>query len=72
MARFRIVTELALGTLLFVLGYAVYVLAGQLVWIQIYPPPFEKRLLDITPFALWIVGGALALDAIRRYVQKQQ
>lgn len=59
--------ELVIGVALFAIGCAVYVWSGQLIWIQIYPPPIEKQLLDIAPFALWLLGGALTLDAMRRF-----
>jgi hypothetical protein len=58
--------ELVVGVALFAVGCAIYVWSGQLIWIQIYPPPIEKQLLDVAPFALWLIGGVLTLDAIRK------
>ncbi len=58
--------ELLVGTISLIAGLAIYLWAMQLVWITIYPPPIEKRILDILPYIIWAGGIVLIIDSIRR------
>ena len=69
--RQKVLRELGVGLFLFILGYMLRAWVSQLLWIQVYPPPAAKQLLDVTQYALWVVGGALILSSIRRYLSKR-
>ncbi len=62
--------ELLIGLVLFAIGAVVYWWARQLVWIMIYPPPAEKQILDVLPYALIVIGIVLIIDSARRFPRK--
>lgn len=61
------IIELFIGLVLWIIGVAVYWWARQLFWILIYPPPMEKRILDVLPYVIWIIGIVMIIDSIRRW-----
>jgi len=62
--------EFFLGLLLIVIGSILLWWSRQLVWIQIYPPPWEKQLIETLPFAFWILGALLMIDGVRRMIKR--
>lgn len=62
--------ELLIGLLLLAFGAVVYWWASQLVWIMIYPPPAEKQIFDVLPYALILIGILLIMDSARRFPRK--
>jgi hypothetical protein len=58
--------EIVTSLFLIISGFYVWWWSQQLIWIQIYPPPLAKQLLDIIPFICWGLGILIILDAIRR------
>ena len=64
--------ELLIGLLLLAIGAVVNWWARQLVWIMIYPPPAEKQIFDVLPYALIIVGAVLIIDSARRFSRKAE
>jgi len=62
--------ELLIGLLMLAIGAVVYWWARQLLWIMIYPPPVEKQILDVLPYALWIIGMVVIMDSTRRFSRK--
>jgi cytochrome c-type biogenesis protein CcmH/NrfF len=37
---------------------------------MIYPPPAEKQILDVLPYALIVIGIVLIIDSARRFPRK--
>jgi hypothetical protein len=62
--------ELCAGLLLISLGFYVWYWSSQLIWIQIYPPPIAKTLIETLPFVFWIAGVLLFIDVFRKYFKK--
>lgn len=62
--------ELLIGLLMLAIGAVVYWWARQLLWIMIYPSPVEKQILDVLPYALWIIGMVVIMDSARRFSRK--
>jgi len=62
--------EFFLGLLLIVIGFILLWWSRQLAWIQIYPPPWEKQLIEALPFAFWILGVMLMIDGVRRMIKR--
>jgi len=62
--------EFFLGLLLIVIGSISLWWSRQLVWIQIYPPPWEKQLIEALPFAFGILGALLMIDGVRKMIKR--
>ena len=62
--------EVAAGLLLVVIGFILWWWSTQLVWIQIYPQPLEKSLIESMPFAFWAIGVVLVMDGFRRRLKE--
>jgi hypothetical protein len=60
------IAEICVGLLFVVIGFIILWWSKQIVWIQIYPPPWEKRFIESLPFLFWIIGALLILDGLRR------
>ena len=63
--------EIFIGFFFIILGFFISYWSSQLIWIQIYPPPFEKTLLEILPVVFWIIGILLFVDVSIKWVRKQ-
>ena len=61
--------EVSAGLLLVVIGFILRWWSTQLVWIQIYPQPLEKSLIESVPFVFWAVGAILVMDGFRRRLE---
>ena len=71
-AKRAALAELLIGCALLAMGAVVHWWARQLLWIMIYPPPVEKQILDVLPYALIIVGAVLIIDSARRFSRKAE
>ncbi|MEM3737025.1 MAG: hypothetical protein QXJ75_02895 [Candidatus Bathyarchaeia archaeon] len=60
----RCITEIVIGAIIIVTGLALELWSAQLYWIQTYPPPLGKQVLDILPPATWLIGGLLIADGL--------
>jgi len=63
------IIEVSLGLILIVIGFILLWWSRQLVWIQIYPPPWEKQLIESLPWIFWILGALLIIDGLRRMIK---
>jgi len=59
--------ELFVGIALLCVAAIVYWWTTQIYWIAIYPPPYQKQVLDALPYAISGLGIVLMLDAVRRW-----
>ena len=64
--------EVAAGLLLVVTGFILWLWSKQLVWIQIYPQPLAKSLIEIVPFIFWATGTVLVVDGFRRWIKNDR
>jgi hypothetical protein len=64
------IIEFFSGLLLIVIGFILWWLSKQMLWILIYPPPLIKQLFEILPLIFWSLGILLVLDSIRRKIMK--
>ena len=60
------ILELLIGVIIIITGFFVWWWSQQLVWIQIFPPPFAKMIIEIIPIIFWGLGIMFILDALRR------
>ena len=58
--------EIILGIILIIIGIFLNTRAKQTAWIAVYPPPWQKTALDLSPYALWVTGGFLLVDGVRK------
>ncbi len=58
--------EIFVCLFLVIVGFFFWWWFQQLMWVQIYPPPLAKQLIDIIPFICWGLGILIILDALRR------
>jgi hypothetical protein len=58
--------ETCASLILFVAGFFIWWWSQQLVWILIFPPPFEKQLIESMPYICWGLAILIILDALRR------
>jgi len=65
------ITEFLAGILFLIIGAAVQIWTRQLYWIMIYPPPIQKQILDVLPYAIWAVSALLILDSVRRLLKSK-
>ena len=63
------IIEISLGLILIVIGFILLWWSRQLAWIQIYPPPWEKQLIESLPWIFWILGALLIIDGLRRMIK---
>lgn len=63
-----ILIEIILGVIFVVAGIFVYIWARNLVWILIYPPPWQEQVIEIAPYFLWMTGFILIIDGIRKVI----
>jgi hypothetical protein len=68
MGRRQQTLEMIIGLLLIIAGYLLYWWSTSLLWILIYPPPFEKQLISIFSFLLIVLGILLVIDGFRRFI----
>jgi hypothetical protein len=66
-----LVLEVAAGLLFVVTGFILWWWSTHLVWIQIYPPPLEKTIIESLPLVFWTIGILLVADGFRRKVRKK-
>jgi hypothetical protein len=59
--------ETIIGMVLLVVAGLVYWWMSRIYWIAVYPPPFQKQVLDMLPYIIAGLGVVLLLDAIRRW-----
>lgn len=64
-----LIFEIGIGIFMTILGFFMLFLSLELVWIQIYPPPFEKTLIESTPIIFWIIGFFLFADVLRKQLR---
>jgi hypothetical protein len=64
--------EVVVGLLLVAIGFILWWWSAQLVWIQIYPQPLTKSLIESMPFAFWAIGVVLVMDGFRRRLRNNQ
>jgi hypothetical protein len=66
-----LVFEIAIGFCFIILGFFISYWSSQLIWIEIYPPHFEKTLIEILPLIFWSIGILLLVDVLRKKVSKK-
>ena len=64
--------EATAGLFLVVIGFILWWWSTQLVWIQIYPQPLEKSLIESMPFVFWAIGVVLVIDGFRRKLENNR
>jgi protein-S-isoprenylcysteine O-methyltransferase Ste14 len=62
--------EIAIGLLLVVIGFILWLWSIQLFWILIYPQPLAKSLIETLPYVFWATGAILVIDGFRRWLKK--
>jgi hypothetical protein len=62
--------EIVIGFFFIILGLFISYWSSQLIWIQIYPPPLEKTLIEIIPLFFLISGFSLFADVLRKWRRK--
>ena len=60
------VVETVFGVSLVVVGFVLAWWSRQLMWIEIYPPPWEKQFIESLPLMFWGFGASLTTDGLRR------
>ncbi|MFH0848853.1 MAG: hypothetical protein V1857_05075 [archaeon] len=60
----RWLSEMTMGIVIVIIGVVIESWARHLYWIQIYPPPLAKQILDALPGIFWIAGGMIAADGL--------
>lgn len=63
--------ELSAGIIVVAIGFILWWWSTQLVWIQIYPQPYAKSLIEIAPSIFWIIGAFLIIDSFRRTLKNK-
>ena len=64
--------EVATGVLMVVIGFILWWWSKQLIWIQIYPQPIAKSLIESAPLVFWVTGVILVIDGFRRKLTNNQ
>jgi len=62
--------EICIGILLIIIGFVIWLWAKQLVWIAIYPPPWEKQFIETLPIIFSGLGLLLVIDGARRLIKR--
>jgi hypothetical protein len=66
MVRKQHILEILIGLLLIIVGCLLYWWSTNLLWIMIYPPPFEKQLIQISSFFSVGLGILLFFNGCRK------
>ncbi len=64
----RPLMEICAGLIFILLGFLLNWWSKQLVWIEIYPPPIAKKIIDVIPFFFWTLSTLLIVDGVRRMI----
>ena len=64
--------EFIAGVLMVVIGFILWWWSKQLSWIQIYPQPIAKSLIESVPLVFWATGVILVIDGFRRRLTDNQ
>ncbi len=62
--------EICTGFILIVIGFLLDWWSKQLVWIEIYPPPIAKQIIEVLPFLFWGLSALLIVDGVRRMTEQ--
>jgi len=60
--------EICTGLILIVIGFLLDWWSKRLVWIEIYPPPLAKQIIEVLPFLFWGLSVLLIVDGVRRMI----
>ena len=66
------IIEILLGLISIAVGSILLWWSRQLIWIQVYPPPWERRLIEALPWIFWILGALLIIDGLRRTIRSNK
>jgi len=66
--KMRIIIEICTGVVLIVLGFLLDWWSKRLVWIQVYPAPLAKQIIEMLPFLFWGLSALLIIDGVRRMI----
>lgn len=64
----RPLMEICAGFIFMLLGFLLNWWSKQLVWIEIYPPPIAKKIIEVIPFFFWTLSTLLIVDGVRRMI----
>ncbi len=62
----RSLMEICAGFIFILLGFLLNWWSKQLVWIELYPPPIAKQIIEVIPFFFWTLSALLIVDGVRR------
>lgn len=66
----RPLIEICTGLILILLGFLLNWWSKRLVWIEIYPPPIAKQIIEVIPIIFWGLSALLIGDGVRRLILK--